>query len=57
MPSGTVDEFYKYRREELPEVGEVIDVVRFLRDLRPAHARVTHIDRRLEPRITAVQIH
>ena len=30
--SDTVDEFYKYRGEELPEVGEVIEVVRFLRD-------------------------
>ena len=26
--SDTVDEFYKYTGEELPEVGEVIDVVR-----------------------------
>lgn len=30
--SDMVDEFYKYRSEELPEVGEVIAVVRFLRD-------------------------
>ncbi len=54
--SDTVDEFYKYRGQQLPEVGEVIDVVRFLRDLRPAHARVTRVDARLEPRITAIQI-
>ena len=31
--SDTVDEFYKYRAEELPKVDEVIKVVRFLRDL------------------------
>ena len=30
--SDTVDEFYKYRGATLPEVGEVIEVVRFLRD-------------------------
>ena len=53
---GAVDDFYKYRGEWLPKVGEVIEVVRFLRDLRPARARVTHVDARLEPRITAVQI-
>ena len=54
--SQTVDEFYKYRSEELPRVGEVIEVVRFLRDLRTTRARVTHIDARVEPRITATQI-
>jgi len=54
--SKTVDEFYKYRGEALPKVGEVIDVVRFLRDLRPSRARVTRVDARLEPRITAIQI-
>ena len=54
--SDTVDEFYKYRGQQLPEVGEVIDVVRFPRDLRPAHARVTRVDARREPRITAIQI-
>ena len=52
----TVDEFYKYRGEQLPEVGEVIEVVRFLRDQRPSHARVTRIDARTEPQITAIQI-
>ena len=52
----TVDEFYKYRGEELPKVGEIIEVVRFLRDPRPARARVTSVDARHEPRITAIQI-
>ena len=53
--SETVDEFYKYPGQKLPEVGEVIKVVRFLRD-RPTHARVTRVDAILEPRITAIQI-
>ena len=53
--SDTVDEFYKYRGEELPEVGKVIEVVRFLRD-RPTRARVTRVDARSQPRITAIQI-
>ncbi len=52
--SDTVDEFYKYPVEELPEVGEVIKVVRFLRD-RPTRARVTNIDA-FQPRISAIQI-
>jgi hypothetical protein len=51
----TVDEFYKYRGEELPEVGEVIEVVRFLRD-RPTRARVTRVDADDNPQITATQI-
>ena len=54
--SDTVDEFYKYTGRDLPEVGETIKVVRFLRD-RPTCARVTGVDARArEPRITAVQI-
>jgi hypothetical protein len=53
--SDTVDEFYKYRGQELPAVGEVINVVRFLRD-RPTRARVTRVDAYLNPRITAIQI-
>ena len=53
--SDTVDEFYKYRGEKLPEVGEVINVVRFLRD-HSTRARVTRVDAILEPRITAIQI-
>ena len=52
--SDTVDEFYKYTGEKLPEVGEVIRVVRFLRD-RPTRARVTHVDPDFEPRIRAIQ--
>ncbi len=54
--SDQVDEFYKYRAEELPKIDEVIDVVRFLRDLRPARARVTGVDAYYQPRITATQI-
>lgn len=53
--SGTVDEFYKFTGEELPEVGEVINVVRFLRD-RPTRARVTRVEGGRQPRITAIQI-
>jgi hypothetical protein len=39
-PSHAVDVFYKYRGEQLPEEGEIIDVVRFLRG-RVIRARVT----------------
>lgn len=55
--SDTVDEFYKYTGEKLPRVGEVIKVVRFLRD-RPTRARVTNVDTDFQhrPRITAAQI-
>jgi hypothetical protein len=55
--SDTVDEFYKYPGDEPPQVGEVIKVVRFLRD-RPTRARVTRVegDVYFQPRITAVQI-
>jgi hypothetical protein len=53
--SDTVDEFYKYPGAKLPQVGEVIKVVRFLRD-RPTRARVIRVDPILTPRITAIQI-
>jgi len=54
--SDTVDEFYKYRGQELPEVGEVIEVVRFLRD-RPTRARVTRVGADFQAaRIRAIQI-
>ena len=55
--SHTVDEFYKYLGEELPDAGEVINVVRFLRD-RPTRARVTRVDTdfQFRPRINAIQI-
>ena len=53
--SETVDEFYKYTGEYLPKAGDVIRVVRFLRD-RPTRARVTSVDPDFEPRIRAVQI-
>ena len=53
--SDAVDVFYKYRGEQLPEVGEIIDVVRFLRG-RPIHARVTRVDADSNPQIAATQI-
>jgi hypothetical protein len=53
--SDTVDEFYKYRGEELPDEGDIIEVVRFLRD-RSTRARVTRVDAYFQPRTTAVQI-
>ena len=54
--SDTVDEFYKYTGEELPDVGDFIKVVRFIRD-RPTRARVIGVDARaIQPRITAIQI-
>ena len=53
--SDTVDEFYKYRGEELPDAGDIIEVVRFLRD-RSTRARVTRVDAYFQPRITAIQI-
>ena len=53
--SDTVDEFYKYRGEELPDEGDIIEVVRFLRD-RSTRARVTRVDAYFQPRITAIQI-
>ena len=55
--SDTVDEFYKYTGVDLPEVGQIIKVVRFLRD-RPTRARVTRVDDdyQSKPRIMAIQI-
>jgi hypothetical protein len=50
-----VDAFYKYRGEHLPQVGEVIVVVRFLRS-RPIRARVTQVDGGFDPPITATEI-
>ncbi len=54
--SDGVDDFYKYRGEHLPEVGQVINVVRFLRG-RTTRARVTRVDADYyNPQITATQI-
>ena len=53
--SQAVDSFYKYRAEQLPEVGDVIGVVRFLRG-RVIRARVTRVDAGLTPQIEATQI-
>ena len=50
-----VDSFYKYRAEYLPEEGQVIDVVRFIRG-RAVRARVTHVDANGRPEIKATQV-
>ena len=54
-PSDSVDEFYKYLGEQLPEEGDVIDVVRFLRG-RAIRARVTRVHAGSSPQIEATQI-
>jgi hypothetical protein len=54
-PSHAVDVFYKYRAERLPEVGQIIDVVRFTRG-RALRARVTRVDVDLRPQIEATQV-
>ena len=53
--SHAVDVFYKYRGEHLPEEGEIIDVVRFLRG-RVTRARVSRVDANTHPQIGATQI-
>jgi hypothetical protein len=53
--SQAVDVFYKYRGERLPQVGEIIDVMRFLRG-RVIRARVTLVDANSDPQIEATQI-
>lgn len=53
--SHAIDVFYKYRGEHLPRVGEIINVVRFVRG-RVIRARVTHIDDSSDPPIAARQI-
>jgi hypothetical protein len=50
-----VDVFYKYRGEQLPEVGETIGVVRFVRG-RVIRARVTYVDESGLPPIGATEI-
>jgi hypothetical protein len=50
-----VDQFYKFRGELLPEVGEIINVVRFLRG-HVIRARVTRVDANGDPPIAATQI-
>jgi hypothetical protein len=54
-PSHAVDRFYKYRGEHLPKVGDVIEVVRFVRG-RAIHARVTRVNRESTPEIEATEI-
>lgn len=53
--SQAVDVFYKYQAEQLPEVGEIIHVVRFLRG-HAIRARVTRVDASVNPQIAARQI-
>ena len=54
-PTQAVDVFYKYRGEHLPEVGQIIKVVRFLRS-RPILARVTRVTAGFHPPITATEM-
>ena len=54
-PTHAVDPFYKYVGEELPEEGDIIDVVRFHRG-RATRARVTLVEPHYEPQIAATQI-
>ena len=53
--SQAVNPFYKYVGETLPVLGEVIDVVPFLRG-RATRARVTLVELHQEPQIAATQI-
>ena len=53
--SSHADVFYKYCGAGLPAVGEVIEVVRFIRG-RAVRARVTRVDANSDPQIAAKQI-
>jgi hypothetical protein len=50
-----VDPFFKYQAEHLPEEGEIIHVVRFIRG-RALRARVTRVDPDRRPQIEATQV-
>jgi hypothetical protein len=54
-PSHSVDHFYKYRGEQLPQVDDVIEVVRFHHG-RPVRARVTFVDANSSSPIRAREI-
>ena len=54
-PPHAVDEFYKHIGERLPEEGEIINVVRFLRG-RVLRARVTRVGSSHNPQIAATEI-
>ena len=54
-PPYAVDEFYKHVGEQLPEEGEIIKVVRFLRG-RVMRARVTRVDSDRNPQIAATEV-
>jgi hypothetical protein len=53
--SAAADPFFRYVGHQLPEEGEIIDVVRFHRGRR-IRARVTHVDANTSPPIAATQI-
>lgn len=53
--SEAADPFYRFVGEELPAVGETINVVRFNRG-RPIRARVTWVNANTSPQIAATQI-
>jgi hypothetical protein len=46
---------FGYCGRDLPDGGDIIEVVRFLRD-RSTRARVIRVDPDFQPRITAIQI-
>ena len=54
-PPNAVDEFYKHLGERLPEEGEIINVVRFIRG-RVLRARVTRVDSSHSPQIAATEV-
>ena len=50
-----VVELYKHVGDDLPEQGEIINVVRFLRG-RVIRARVTRVDSSYSPQISATEV-
>jgi hypothetical protein len=54
-PPHDIDHFYKHVGERLPDEGEIINVVRFLRG-RVIRARVTRVDPNYNPQIAATEV-
>jgi hypothetical protein len=54
-PAHAVDEFYKHFGDQLPEEGEIINVMRFIRG-RVIRARVTRVDPTDKPPIAATEV-